>query len=289
MAGYSIDPYTGEMIPAPDGVPTPTPGASLNGVGGQSNLLGSSVGVNQPYGPQLPHYGPWHAGGSPSGPIIPNGFAMSAGVPLQQHSINPALNPGTAPVPPLNITPAPPAPPPRPLGQPQAPQAPYGSPWDPQGAGYARLAPTSPNMNYAALGDQIMGGPLVQRALSALAGNQPQGPNSPFTMVMRPNAPANSGGRGGGGTPLGTALDLSGYRPPPPPAPPSFNLGYGAPGVTPAPARARAQAPAPFNPLTAVGPHGWKDNPGLGWAASVPRSGGRLSPTGVGVTEFMGP
>ena len=89
-----------------------------------------------------------------------------------------------------------------------------GSPWDPQGAGYAasqRLAQRAP----------------VQGPLAALG----QQPNSPFTMVLRPNAPAESGGRGQGGSPLSTALDLSGYQPPPPQAPPSYNLGYGGGGT----------------------------------------------------------
>jgi hypothetical protein len=58
----------------------------------------------------------------------------------------------------------------------------------------------APNLGYGIPG----GGPAPN------PGDAPQGPNSPFTMVMRPNAPANDqGGRGGGGTPLGTALDLS--------------------------------------------------------------------------------
>ena len=46
--------------------------------------------------------------------------------------------------------------------------------------------------------------------------------NSPFTMVLRPNAPAEGGGRQGGnsgGPPLGTALDLSGWHPFSTPAP----------------------------------------------------------------------
>ena len=57
-------------------------------------------------------------------------------------------------------------------------------------------------------------------------------------MLLRPNAPAEGGGRGGGGTPLGTALDLSGWRPQAPQA---------APAYAPDP-RYRAQAPAPIHP-----------------------------------------
>jgi hypothetical protein len=275
-AGYNIDPVTGEMVLSPDGA-VPMPAAM-----GGSDPLGSSVGMNQPYGPQYPHYGPWHAGGTPSGPIIPGpGFGASAGSVLQQTSPNRALNPATAQAPPLNTgfgqstggigpigSPAPAMPPPRPanLG---APQASYGSPWDPQGVGYAaaqRLAqqqqqgsPWDPQGAGYAAAQRLAQAP-VQGPLAALG----QQPNSPFTMVLRPNAPAESGGRGQGGTPLSTALDLSGYQPPPPPAPRSINLGYGAPGVTSAPGRApqaqaqaQAQASGGYNPFT----HVWRDAP----------------------------
>lgn len=128
----------------------------------------------------------------------------------------------------------------------------YGSPWDPQGVGYAvsqRLAqqqnPWDPQgAGYAA--SQRLAQQPVQGPLAALA---PQQSSSPFTMIMRPNAPANNqGGRGGGGTPLTTALDLSGYQAPAPSAPPSYNLGYGGGGRAPpsartAPSRMRSQAP----------------------------------------------
>ena len=141
-----------------------------------------------------------------------------------------------------------PMPPPRP-GAPQAPpqqQQPYGSPWDPQGAGYAaaqRLAqqqsPWDPQGVALAASQRLAQRAPVQGPMAAFG---PQA-SSPFTMVMRPNAdPTNSRG----GTPLATALDLSGYQPPPPPAPPSYNLGYGGGGRGPAPAPRpfRAQAPA---------------------------------------------
>ena len=125
-------------------------------------------------------------------------------------------------------------------------QQPYGSPWDPQGTGYAaaqRLQnPWDPQgAGWQAAQRLAAQQPPVQGALAS------QAPSSPFTMVLRPNAPAGqSGGRGGGGTPLATALDLSGWRPqaPPPPAPPSYNLGYGGAAPAAAPRPYRAQAPA---------------------------------------------
>ena len=92
-------------------------------------------------------------------------------------------------------------------------QQPYGSPWDPQGTGYAaaqRLQnPWDPQgAGWQAAQRLAAQQPPVQGALAS------QAPSSPFTMVLRPNAPAGqSGGRGGGGTPLATALDLSGWRP----------------------------------------------------------------------------
>jgi hypothetical protein len=150
-----------------------------------------------------------------------------------------------------------PTPPPRPPPGPQA-AAP------PSPAGWAGM----PNMNNAMLGDQMMGGGLFggaaaqqgppQGALAAPpqgALAAPQQPSSPFTMVLRPNADAAGGGRGGGGPALSTALDLSGWRPSPPPAPPSINLGYGGGGQAPsraAPPAYRAQPPAPYNPFTHV-------------------------------------
>ena len=120
----------------------------------------------------------------------------------------------------------------------------YGSPWDPQGTGYAaaqRLAqqqqqgsPWDPQGAGYAAAQRLAQRAPVQGPLAALGQQQ----NSPFTMVLRPNAPAESGGRGQGGSPLSTALDLSGYQPPPP-APPSYNLGYGGGGRGgPAPAPA---------------------------------------------------
>jgi hypothetical protein len=139
---------------------------------------------------------------------------------------------------------------------------PYGSPWDPQGVGYAKSwdpqgVAMAASQRIAQQGQQRQA--PVQGPMAAFTQQQP---NSPFTMVLRPNAPAESGGRGQGGTPLSTALDLSGYQPPPPPAPRAINLGYGAPGVTSAPGRApqaqaQAQASGGYNPFT----HVWRDAP----------------------------
>ena len=143
----------------------------------------------------------------------------------------------------------------------------------------------SPNMNDAALGDQIMGGNMfgggaqqrapVQGPMAAFA---PQA-SSPFTMVMRPNAdPTNSRG----GTPLATALDLSGYQPPPPPAPPSYNLGYGGggrggPAPAPAPRPFRAQAPPAWKGFPQVQKGGVAVTPPTWWN---PATGG--STVGMG-------
>ena len=137
----------------------------------------------------------------------------------------------------------------------------YGSPWDPQGAGYAaaqRLAqqqqqgsPWDPQGAGYAAAQRLAQRAPVQGPLAALGQQQ----NSPFTMVLRPNAPAESGGRGQGGSPLSTALDLSGYQPQqaPPPAPPSYNLGYGGGGQGPVPTQRPYRAQAPASPY--VFPH----------------------------------
>ena len=126
-----------------------------------------------------------------------------------------------------------------------------------------------PNWNDAALGSQIMGDRFgagrapVQGPLSAFAGNQ-QSP--PFTMVLRPNAPAESGGRQGGnsgGSPLAAALDLSGYQPQAPAADPAYH----------ADPRYQSQAPAPAPHHVARAPavqQGWRGFP-------------QVQPGGVGV------
>lgn len=110
-------------------------------------------------------------------------------------------------------------------------------PWQGGGAPAAAggRAPRSVNMGHGAPG-VVAPHPLVQAAQAHAAAQAASGqqPNSPFTMVMRPNASAqngnaypgsmNTGPRGGGGTPLATALDLSGWRPqaaPPPQAAPA--------------------------------------------------------------------
>jgi hypothetical protein len=153
-----------------------------------------------------------------------------------------------------------------PPGAPQAAQppatqsAPY-SPWDPQGAGLAAAQRLQNPWDPQGAGWQAAQRLAAQQGPPQGALANPamgQQPNSPFTMVMRPNAPANNASaRGGGGTPLGTALDLSGYQPPPP-APPSYNLGYGGGGRVPAPIAAprpyRAQGPGPTN-FAGLGPY----------------------------------
>ena len=190
-----------------------------------------------------------------------------------------------------------PMPPPRP-GAPQAPpqqQQSYGSPWDPQGAGYAaaqRLAqqqqgsPWDPQGAGYAAAQRLAQRAPVQGPLAALGQQQ----NSPFTMVLRPNAPAESGGRGQGGSPLSTALDLSGYQPPPP-APPSYNLGYGGGGRgggggggAPAPSRMRAQAPQ--DPGSAF----WSTSgPGVGLPANKGPGFWAIHGPGVGLPANNGP
>lgn len=183
--------------------------------------------------------------------------SVEAGLPVNQA----AATAGAAPVSQSNAPqfslpqrPTTPTPPPRPIN-----------------LGYGAPGVGQPNWNDAALGSQIMGDggadPRAYRAqapvqgpLSALAGNQ-QPQSSPFTMVLRPNAPAEGGGRGGGGTPLGTALDLSGYQPQAPAADPAYR---------PDP-RFRAQAPAPAPVARApAARQGWRGFP-------------QVQPGGVGV------
>ena len=117
------------------------------------------------------------------------------------------------------------------------------------GGGRGRINPASVNLGRGVPGVH----PAVAQAAAAA-----QQPGSPFTMVPRPNANPGTGGgmlggvggmanigsgyggaRGGGGAPLGTALDLShmfGGQPPP----------AAAPAVDP---RAVALAPAPRAPV----------------------------------------
>lgn len=238
------------------------PGTSISGVNGQGanldtirtammNASNPMTGAyNNIYNFMKTNLPKMKAGLSTVGQQASDAAAIEGGNPAVAQPVRSGLNPApTLPQP--DVSPRAQAPitiPPFTVhGGPQAAappvgQQPYGSPWDPQGAGYAaaqRLAAQTP-------------GPMAAFA---------QQPSSPFTMIMRPNAPANNGGRGGGGAPLGTALDLSGYRPSPPPAPPAYNLGYGGGGRSPAmttpPAAApRAQAaPPPYNPFT----HVWRD------------------------------
>ncbi len=251
----------------------------------------------QPGGPapfHLPQWGPWHAGGSPTGPIInppssPVPSSQSQGGGIGSDANFPLNNSNAAPsptdngpsawdnltglgsriknwmgTPNLNIPDAalsaapgdtggyvPPGPPqgggPSPsgsggigsdanfpliggaqapggmpwagnnAGQPYGAGAPGGMPWAGNNAGQpygqgatAGRAPAQVNMGHGAPG-VVAPHPAVQAAAARAAAGQP---SSPFTMVLRPNAPAsNQSGRGGGGTPLATALDLSGWRP----------------------------------------------------------------------------
>jgi hypothetical protein len=303
LGGFGASPAPPMRGPAPS-FPWPNPNDQTAPLspGGLPIIAGPGANPNVSPSGDVPYTGP--GAGAPS-----NGFGAGSTAPLVQ--ANPIIaGPGANRLFHLPSLPQVSAAMPR-----FGPTAPANQPAmapAPRPAAMPSQQPYTPNANDLWLGNQAMGSPLSVPipSVGQRVGNQPafapapaqappvqgplaalgQQPNSPFTMILRPNAPANTGGRGGGGTPLGTALDLSGYQPAPPPAPPSVNLGYGA-----QPARAAPRAPQhtgisqPFNPLTARGPHGWRDNPGLGWGASVPRSGGRMSPQGVGVTEFMGP
>ena len=158
--------------------------------------------------------------GSPSGPIIANpedaltaAFNGGKGTPTAnpENAFTAAFNGGAAPLPPQRPQIPPSATALVPPGPIQQGPAPSGSPWDPQGVGYAK---SWDPQGVAMAASQRMAAPSVRGALSGPTpnpGDAPQSANSPFTMVMRPNAPANSqGGRGGGGPALTTALDLSG-------------------------------------------------------------------------------
>ena len=236
-------PY-GPQVP-PGGLPGQQPGAL---VGAFNNIRGGSAAA----------LAAAHRAANGWGQQISDAGAIEGGNPAVALPVKSGQNPApTLPQPNYHMPwPRAQVPPQAGGGAPQGGGGPssYGSPWDPQGAGYAaaqRLAqqqqgsPWDPQgVGYAASQRLAQRAP-VQGPLAALG----QQPNSPFTMVLRPNAPAESGGRGQGGSPLSTALDLSGYQPPPPPAPPSYNLGYGGGGRgggrggAPAPSRMRAQAP----------------------------------------------
>ena len=253
----------------------PNPGGSLDfskllsSINPISSAEAATLPRKQPYGPQVPpgglpsqqpsaltgllnniHSGSAaafaaaHHAANAAANATPNmaPFAAAAGGGEDVQPLGPAAAKTASPMDPyITLPPFTAQAPPRQRG-PSAPRsaAPSGSSW---------LG--SPNMNNAALGDQIMGGNMFgggaqQRApvQGPMAAFGPQA-SSPFTWVLRPNAdPTNSRG----GTPLATALDLSGYQPPPPPAPPSYNLGYGGGGRGPAPVAAprpfRAQAPS---------------------------------------------
>ena len=128
------------------------------------------------------------------------------------------------------------------------PATPGGMPWAGNNGGrpYGQGAPAGRAPPMVNLGNGAPGvaapHPAVQAAVARAAAAQQAGqsPSSPFTMVMRPNASAqngnaypgsmNTGPRGGGGTPLATALDLS------------HMFGGGQPAAVPAPVRT---APAP--------------------------------------------
>ena len=143
------------------------------------------------------------------------------------------------------------------------PATPGGMPWagnnggQPAGSspfirarpGPTGYAPGSVNMGHG--GGPVAAHPAIQAAAARAAAAQQTGqsPSSPFTWVMRPNASAqngnaypgsmNTGPRGGGGTPIMTALDLS------------HMFGGGQPAAAPAPVRT---APAPVRRAPVQGP-----------------------------------
>jgi hypothetical protein len=309
---YSPDAFNaafGGSVPMP--TPTPTPGVSLSGPGGQANALLSAnsaptgawdniySGVNKALigahnwfgsGQQKPVSkkimdqvnSPMNFQNTPGLGYSPGGANTNVNAPIA-----PANPPGpTALAPPIG-SPAPAVPPMRP--PPQAQQQQQGAPQATMPPAWASgMTGMAPNMDDAMLGMQMQGGG---------GGGPPQGalaapgapPSSPFTMVLRPNAPANDqGGRGGGGPALSTALDLSGWRPQAPPAPPSINLGYGGGGQTPTrPAavspRARAQAPDP-------GSQFWSTSgPGVGFPAAKGPGFWAVQGPGIGLPAAKGP
>ena len=273
MAVYGpgdIDPSTGQPYPDAD------QGLTLNRSG--PTAPGGGIGSDANF-PLTGQYGPPHAGGSPTNPIIPDP-SQSGGNPFGQAISNiknwfgggdgqPAASPlptgspsgaggigsdanfpltGGGAAPQMGMPWAG-----NNNGQPLNAPAPGGMPWAgnnagrPYGVGAPGRAPV--NMGHGAPG-VVAPHPAIQAAAARAAAGQPA---SPFTMVLRPNAPANNqGGRGGGGTPLATALDLSGWRPQ-----------AAAPAAAPAPrtrvagplaknALPRRAAPAPY-PVTGSG------------------------------------
>ena len=293
------------------------PGTTINNtapasVGADPNAIDAAFGgppvgppapAAAPTTPHVPHYGPWHAGGSPSGPIIANpedAFTAAFNGGKSTQTANPedafttAYNGGNPPIaiPQININPRAQALAPQgsgPSGSGPSGPASQGSPWDPQGVGYAK---SWDPQGVAMAASQRMAAPSVRGALSGPTpnpGDAPQPANSPFTMVMRPNAPANSGGRGGGGTPLGTALDLSGWQPQAAPAPRTYTPDSRDP-------RYQAQAPrrggggyraqAPQDPGSAF----WSTSgPGVGLPAAKGPGFWAVQGPGVGLPANKGP
>jgi hypothetical protein len=274
------------------GPPQPTPNPSANPVSGAINNINSGsaavLAAAHRAANAVPNVAPYSqatgSGGFDVGqPLGPANAA--AATPMNP---NPVSQP-TVTIPPFNIharAQAPPSAPGTSLagvgGQGVNPWDPQGAgaaaaqrlqnPWDPQGAGWQasqRLGSWDPQGVAMQAAQRMQGQPQAAAppAIGALA-NQNQWPQQPqagpFTMVMRPNAPAGqSGGRGGGGPALSTALDLSGYQPgpwppPAPPAPRNYNLGY----QTPADPRPAARA-APVQ----------RANPFTQWSPADPRKG----------------
>jgi hypothetical protein len=232
------------------------------------------------------NYGPAHAGGTPTGPIIPdqgdglsiwdrirnmmpgggNGAAGNVGQQIADAGAIEGGNPAVSQSVDSGNNPAPTLPQPGPFGGGGGGGGGIGSdarfPLTGGGGRPSGRAPPLVNLGHGAPGAVAPHPALARAAARASAGNAPPGlfgqqANSPFTMVLRPNAPAESGGRGQGGTPLSTALDLSGWRPP-------------AAAAAPAPVRT-ATAPARRAPVRGpLAPGALAPTPGQG----APATGG---------------
>jgi hypothetical protein len=274
--GYGGGAPSGPLQYGPGRSPSGWSGPDSGGIGSDANF-------------PLAHYGPAHAGGTPSGPIIPdqgdglsiwdrirnmmpgggNGAAGDVGQQISDAGAIEGGNPAVAQPISSGANPAPTLPQPGPFpGGGAAPQ--MGMPWAGNNAGrpYGVGAPAP-----AAAGGGGRGGtrgagrgrvnPAVVNLGRGVPGVAPapvQPAGSPFTMVLRPNAPANNqGGRGGGGTPLATALDLSGWRPQAPAPAPVARAPVRGPLTPGALTRPRPAAVPAFAPSPATGGPGPMD------------------------------